>query len=261
MMWNALVSGLLTPASIVLYDGNPGSPDMGVLWDLAEASGITTMGVGAALHPRLHEGRRRAAQRPRAREPARRRVDRIAALAGGLRLDLRAARRPDVAVLDVGRHRRLLGLRRRHPDRAGAPRRDPGAPPRRRRRGVRRAGPQRRRHRRRAGADRAAALVSGRLLERPGRRPLPRDLLLAVPRRVAARRLDPHHARRLVRHLRPQRLDHQPRRRAHGHGRAVPRRARTSRPSSTRWPSTSPTATAPATRGCRCSWCWPTAPS
>src|SRR5215210_4159940 len=32
MMWNALVSGLLTPASIVLYDGNPGAPDMGVLW-------------------------------------------------------------------------------------------------------------------------------------------------------------------------------------------------------------------------------------
>ena len=95
------------------------------------------------LHPRLHEGRRRAPRRPRLGEPPRRRIDRIAALARGLRLDLRAARRPDVAVLDVGRHRRLLGLRRRHPDRAGAPRRDPGAPPRRRRRGVRRAGPQR----------------------------------------------------------------------------------------------------------------------
>ena len=57
MMWNALVSGLLTPASIVLYDGNPGSPDMGVLWDLAEASGITTMGVGAAyIHACMKAG-------------------------------------------------------------------------------------------------------------------------------------------------------------------------------------------------------------
>ena len=37
MMWNFLVGVLLTPASIVLYDGNPGSPDLGVLWDLAEA--------------------------------------------------------------------------------------------------------------------------------------------------------------------------------------------------------------------------------
>jgi acetoacetyl-CoA synthetase len=48
MMWNALVSGLLTPASIVLYDGSPGHPDMGVLWDLAEAAGVTVFGVGAA---------------------------------------------------------------------------------------------------------------------------------------------------------------------------------------------------------------------
>ena len=30
MMWNFLVGVLLTAASIVLYDGNPGHPDMGV---------------------------------------------------------------------------------------------------------------------------------------------------------------------------------------------------------------------------------------
>src|SRR6266699_2491420 len=35
MMWNFLIGGLLTSASIVLYDGNPAHPDMGVLWDLA----------------------------------------------------------------------------------------------------------------------------------------------------------------------------------------------------------------------------------
>ena len=39
MMWNFLVGVLLTPASIVLYDGNPGAPDLGVLWDLAERTG------------------------------------------------------------------------------------------------------------------------------------------------------------------------------------------------------------------------------
>ncbi|MDX6615899.1 MAG: acetoacetyl-CoA synthetase [Solirubrobacterales bacterium] len=49
MMWNFLVGGLLTPAAIVLYDGNPGSPDMGVLWDLAEKAGITTFGTSAAF--------------------------------------------------------------------------------------------------------------------------------------------------------------------------------------------------------------------
>jgi acetoacetyl-CoA synthetase len=48
MMWNFIVSGLLTEAAIVLYDGNPGFPDMGVLWDLAEEAGITTFGTSAA---------------------------------------------------------------------------------------------------------------------------------------------------------------------------------------------------------------------
>ena len=48
MMWNFLVSGLLTPAAIVLYDGNPGHPDMGVLWDLAERTGMTCFGTSAS---------------------------------------------------------------------------------------------------------------------------------------------------------------------------------------------------------------------
>ena len=48
MMWNFLVSGLLTRAAIVLYDGNPGHPDMGVLWDLAERAQITMFGTSAA---------------------------------------------------------------------------------------------------------------------------------------------------------------------------------------------------------------------
>jgi acetoacetyl-CoA synthetase len=48
MMWNFLIGGLLTPASIVLYDGNPGHPDMGVLWELAERTGMTCFGTSAA---------------------------------------------------------------------------------------------------------------------------------------------------------------------------------------------------------------------
>jgi acetoacetyl-CoA synthetase len=48
MMWNFLVSGLLTEAAIVLYDGSPGHPDMGVLWDLAESAGITCFGTSAS---------------------------------------------------------------------------------------------------------------------------------------------------------------------------------------------------------------------
>ena len=48
MMWNFLVSGLLTRAAIVLYDGNPGHPDMGTLWDLAARAGVTMFGTSAA---------------------------------------------------------------------------------------------------------------------------------------------------------------------------------------------------------------------
>jgi acetoacetyl-CoA synthetase len=48
MMWNFLAGVLLTPASIVLYDGSPGHPDLGVLWDLAERTGMTCFGTSAA---------------------------------------------------------------------------------------------------------------------------------------------------------------------------------------------------------------------
>jgi acetoacetyl-CoA synthetase len=48
MMWNFLAGVLLTPASIVLYDGSPGHPDLGVLWDLAADAGVTCFGTSAA---------------------------------------------------------------------------------------------------------------------------------------------------------------------------------------------------------------------
>jgi acetoacetyl-CoA synthetase len=48
MMWNFLVGVLLTDASIVLYDGSPGHPDMGVLWDLAADAGVTCFGTSAS---------------------------------------------------------------------------------------------------------------------------------------------------------------------------------------------------------------------
>ena len=48
MMWNFLVSGLLTRAAIVLYDGNPGHPDMSVLWELAARAGVTMFGTSAS---------------------------------------------------------------------------------------------------------------------------------------------------------------------------------------------------------------------
>jgi len=48
MMWNFLIGGLLAGASIVLYDGSPGHPDMDVLWSLAEHTGVTSFGTSAS---------------------------------------------------------------------------------------------------------------------------------------------------------------------------------------------------------------------
>jgi len=47
MMWNLLASGLLVDASVVLYDGSPGHPDLMSLWRLAEEVGITCFGTSA----------------------------------------------------------------------------------------------------------------------------------------------------------------------------------------------------------------------
>jgi acetoacetyl-CoA synthetase len=49
MMWNFLVGCLLSDAAVVLYDGSPAHPDLGMLWDLAERTGMTCMGVSAGL--------------------------------------------------------------------------------------------------------------------------------------------------------------------------------------------------------------------
>jgi acetoacetyl-CoA synthetase len=48
MMWNFIVGVLLTPASIVLYDGSPAEPSPARLWDLAEEAGVTCFGTSAA---------------------------------------------------------------------------------------------------------------------------------------------------------------------------------------------------------------------
>jgi acetoacetyl-CoA synthetase len=46
-MWNFLVSGLVVGAAVVLFDGDPGHPDLGALWDLAEETAVTAFGVSA----------------------------------------------------------------------------------------------------------------------------------------------------------------------------------------------------------------------
>jgi len=47
MMWNLLIGGLLLGSTVLLYDGDPGHPDIGTLWRYAEETGATYFGVSA----------------------------------------------------------------------------------------------------------------------------------------------------------------------------------------------------------------------
>jgi len=47
MMWNYQVGALLAGATIVLYDGSPGYPDLKVLWEMADEIGLHHFGTSA----------------------------------------------------------------------------------------------------------------------------------------------------------------------------------------------------------------------
>ncbi len=138
MMWNFLVGVLLGEASIVLFDGNPGYPALGRLWDLAAETGMTTFGTSAAfiasclkaeVHPRA--GRDLSALRavgstgsPLSPEGFRWVYDELGV--------------GDLAVLDLGRHRHVHRVRRRRARccRCTSASSRPGAWGRRSRRGI-----------------------------------------------------------------------------------------------------------------------------
>jgi len=63
MMWNWLVSGLASGATLVLYDGSPTHPDDAALWRMADEEGVTVFGTS----PRFLAGQSRAGARPRER--------------------------------------------------------------------------------------------------------------------------------------------------------------------------------------------------
>ncbi len=48
MMWNIVVSSLLVGGTALLYDGNPAYPDMNVLWEFAEKTGMSCFGTSAS---------------------------------------------------------------------------------------------------------------------------------------------------------------------------------------------------------------------
>ena len=196
MMWNFLVSGLLTRAAIVLYDGNPGHPDMGVLWDLAERAGVTMFGtsasyIAACMKAGVEPGTGRDLSRlgavgstgsplsPEGFDWIYEQLGKdtwLFSTSGGT--DLCTAFVGGVALLPVYRGElqgRALGAAVEAWDEDGQ--------------GGDRRG-------RRAGRHRADALDAGPLLGRPRRQPLPGQLLRALSRRLAPRRLDRNHRSR-----------------------------------------------------------------
>ncbi len=63
MMWNYLIGGLMSGASVLIYDGSPNHPDLHTLWRLAAEARVTYFGASAAfihaclkadLRPREH---------------------------------------------------------------------------------------------------------------------------------------------------------------------------------------------------------------
>ena len=51
MMWNFLISGLHLGATLLLYDGHPGHPDLSTLWRFGQETGMTYFGASA---PYIH---------------------------------------------------------------------------------------------------------------------------------------------------------------------------------------------------------------
>lgn len=47
MMWNVVVGSLLSGATALMYDGNPGYPDMNAVWEFASETGMTHFGTSA----------------------------------------------------------------------------------------------------------------------------------------------------------------------------------------------------------------------
>ena len=86
MMWNWMVTGLASGATLLLYDGSPFYPNPDILFDYADAEGMNVFGTSAKFIDALHKAQRRSARYAQAGQRQACAVDRLAAGAGGFRL-------------------------------------------------------------------------------------------------------------------------------------------------------------------------------
>jgi acetoacetyl-CoA synthetase len=102
MMWNYLVSGLAVDATIVLYDGSPGHPDLSGRCGASPRRGRHLLRDLGAVPDGLPQGGAAAARRRRPVRPARRRIDRRTAAGGGVPLRRRGDRSIGPGPVDLG---------------------------------------------------------------------------------------------------------------------------------------------------------------
>ena len=120
MMWNFLIGGLLVGATVVLYDGSPGHPDLDALWARRRAppggpvrhvgalpAGVPEGGPDARASPRPVRRCRRSGSTGSPLSP-----EQFAWIADG-------GRRARADLLDVRRHGRLHGVPRQRTHGAG----------------------------------------------------------------------------------------------------------------------------------------------
>ena len=219
MMWNFLVSGLLTGTTVVLYDGSPGYPDTSAQWRVAERTGATLFGTSAAYvmacrKADVHPGRDHDLSPASSASPPPAPRSRPTASAGSTTSS--PTGRP-VDRLRQRRHRRVQLLRRRGTHPARPHRRAAGPLPRHRppvlgpARASRSIGRGRRTRR-----DRPMPSMPVRFWNDPDGSRYHDSYFDMYPGRLAPRRLDHPHRPRLGRHPRPLRLHAQPAGRPHG---------------------------------------------
>ncbi len=92
MMWNYVVSGLLTGAAIVTFDGDPAFPTLDALWSLADEAGITWFGASAPYFMACRKAGSAPRSTVRSVEAARGGLDRRAASRRRVPVDLRRGR-------------------------------------------------------------------------------------------------------------------------------------------------------------------------
>ncbi len=137
MMWNWLVSGLASDATLLLYDGSPSIGRGKVIFDFAEATRHDAPRHLGEVHRCHRQGGLEAARNPPPRESAHGALHRLAAPSRGLRLRLPGGQERCLPLVDLRRHRYRLLLCARQSHGPGVARRDPGEGPGHGRRGFR----------------------------------------------------------------------------------------------------------------------------